>query len=455
MSAHSVSRGLDLPIVGAPTQTIDVARAVTRVALLPADTPSLRPRLLVQVGDVVSAGQPVYQDRKQEAIRVVAPVAGRVVAVNRGDRRVILSVEIEVDTSATVPSASPFESWSERAGADGASLRALMLESGLWTAFRTRPFSHVPLPDAAPHALFVTAMDTNPLAPDVDVIVAERADDFARGLAGLRQLSNVPLFVCRRAGSRIGDGVEGVQTADFAGKHPAGTVGYHMHVLAPVSRHRTAWHLSAQDVIRLGALLRTGHLDATQIVALGGPQVKQPRLLRTSLGARVSELVANELSVDPFGGAARVISGSVLSGRQVVDDVSGYLGRYHQQISVIPESSESDFMGWTLPMSRSFSFLPVFLATWKSDRAKAFDTRTHGGRRAMVPIGAFERVMPMDLMPTHLLRAVTVGDAEWAEQLGALELDEEDLALCSFVCPGKYEYGTALRRVLDQIAAEL
>ncbi len=458
MSAHSVTKGLDLPIAGAPTQSIATARAATRVALLPADTPSLRPRLLVQVGDAVRPGQPVYQDRKHEAIRIVSPIAGRVTAVTRGDRRVVLSVEIEADAPGGSPpdgSASPFASWSASAGTDGAAVRALLLESGLWTALRTRPFSHVPLPDATPQALFVTAMDSNPLAPDVEVIVADGADDFARGLSALRSLCEAPLFVCRRAGSRLGDGVAGVTTADFSGKHPAGTVGYHMHVLAPVSRGRTAWHLGAQDVIRLGTLLRTGHLDASHVVALGGPLVKQPRLLRTTLGARVSDLIANELTVPVGSDAARVISGSVLSGRQVTDEVTGYLGRYHQQISVIPESSRSDFMGWTLPMSSSYTFLPVFLATWAKRRETAFDTRTHGGRRAMVPIGVFERVMPMDLMPTHLLRALTVGDTEWAEQLGALELDEEDLALCSFVCPGKYEYGTALRRVLDQIASEL
>jgi Na+-transporting NADH:ubiquinone oxidoreductase subunit A len=226
-------------------------------------------------------------------------------------------------------------------------------------------------------------------------------------------------------------------------------------VLAPVSREYVAWHLGAQDVMRLGHLVRTGQLDATQVVALGGPMVERPRLLRTLLGAPVRDLVAGELkAAGPGEAPPRVISGSVLTGRAMHDDVTAFLGRFHQQISVVPESSESHFLGWMGPVSKSYTFLPVFLARWTSRRDRAFDTRMHGGRRAMVPIGLFERVMPMDLMPTHLLRALTVGDAEWAEQLGALELDEEDLALCSFVCPGKYEYGAALRRVLDQIAVE-
>lgn len=453
MAVHSVSRGLDLPIAGAPEQRIEQARAASQVALLPSDLPSLRPRLLVQVGDEVRAGQAVYQDRKQDAIKVVAPVAGRITAVNRGERRVILSIEIAASPVARASEGeSPFAAWNTGVASDPAALRALLLESGLWTAFRTRPFSHTPLPDAQPHALFVTAMDTAPLAPDVDVIVAQRASDFEAGLRALRALVEAPIFVCRRAGSTVGNGVDGVRTADFAGKHPAGTVGYHIHTLAPVSREHVAWHLGAQDVIRIGALVRTGHLDATQVVSLAGPQVAAPRLVQTVLGAHVPSLVEGQLSAEHE--VSRVISGSVLTGRQIADAQTAYLGRFDQIVSVIPESSRSDFLGWVNPLSKSYTFLPAFVGLWKGARERAFDTRTHGGRRAMVPIGLFERVMPMDLMPTHLLRALTVGDAEWAEQLGALELDEEDVALCSFVCPGKYEYGTALRHVLDQIAAE-
>ena len=336
-------------------------------------------------------------------------------------------------------------------------MRALLLESGLWTALRTRPFSQVPLPDAVPHALFVTAMDT---APARSRRRRDRrlsgATTSTLGLTALRALSDAPLYVCRRAGSSLGNGVAGVRTADFAGKHPAGTVGYHIHVLAPVSRAQSVWHLGAQDVIRIGHLVRTGQLDATQVVALGGPLVSRPRLLRTVLGASVPELVAGELVAGtPDAAEPRVISGSVLTGRHMHDDVTAYLGRYHQQVSVIPESDESHLLGWMGPISKSYTFLPVFIAAWKARRDRAFDTRTHGGRRAMVPIGVFER---RDAHGPHAHAPparLTVGDVEWAEQLGVLELDEEDVALCSFVCPGKYEYGTALRRVLDQIAAEM
>ncbi len=459
MSAHTVTRGLDHPIAGAPAQVIHPAPPVAQVALLPADLLGIRPRLQVQVGDSVQRGQVIYQDRTHERIRVVAPAPGRIAAVNRGDRRVVQSVVIDVAAESVSDSEShdaPFATWREGVSRDRESLRALLLESGLWTAFRTRPFSHVPLPDTSPSALFVTAMDTQPLAPDVDVIIDSRADDFAEGLTALANVSDAPVHVCRKSGSRAGDGVRGVQLHDFAGKHPAGTPGYHIHVLAPVSRTRTVWHIGAQDVIRIGHLVRTGRLDVTQVVALGGPMVREPRLLRTILGASVSALVEGELTSAEVNGDAqpRVLSGSVLTGRRTGDGVTDFLGRFHQQISVLPHVQKHEFLGWVNPFSGAYTHLPIYIGTWAGNAARAFDTRLHGGQRAMVPIGSYERVMPMDIMPTHLLRAITVGDVEWAEELGVLELDEEDVALCTFVCPGKYEYGSALRSVLDQIVAE-
>ncbi len=452
MTAHTVTRGLDLPIAGAPAQRIHPARAVRELAVLPSDLRGFRPRLQVQVGDTVAAGQVIYQDRTFDAMRVVAPAAGRITHIHRGERRIIQSVVIETAVSSDAGSSSPFSAWSSSVGRDRTKLRELLLESGLWTALRTRPFSHVPKPDGAPDALFVTAMDTQPLAPDVDVIVGERESDFATGLAALTVLTDAPVFVCRKAGSSVGTGVRGVELADFAGKHPAGTVGYHIHTLAPVSRTHSAWHVGAQDVIRIGHLIETGLLDATHVVALGGPLVREPRLLRTQLGTPVLALVDGELTAAET--EPRIVSGSVLTGIAVTDNVTGYLGRFHQQITVLPEGRPGAFLGWMSAFTSSYTHLPIYISTWMKNRGMAFDTRLHGGHRAMVPIGAYERVMPMDIMPTHLLRAITIGDTEWSEELGALELDEEDVALCSYVCAGKQEYGVALRNVLDQLAGE-
>lgn len=447
-----VTRGLDLPIAGAPAQLISAARAVTEVALLPADHLGAKPRLRVQVGDDVVLGQPIWQDRTHDSVVVVAPGHGRIAAIHRGERRVIQSVVIAL--ADREPAASPMASWSARTATDRTALRALLLEAGLWVAFRTRPFSHVPAPESEPSALFVNAMDTNPLAPNLDVVIAERRADFDRGLAALRTLTDAPVYVGRAAGSTAGDGVKGVTTADFAGRHPAGMVGYHIHTLAPVSRTRIAWHIGAQDVIRIGQLVASGTLDVSQVVALGGPPLKQPRLVRTRLGASITELMAGEVTMPsaPHELPPRLISGSVLTGREARDPVFAFLSRFHQQISVLPEVRVRAFLGWLGLRAPRFSAMPVYAGGGAS---AGFDTRMHGGPRAMVPIGAYERVMPMDLMATHLLRAIALGDAEWAEELGVLELDEEDVALCSYVCPGKTDFGGALRRVLETIAAEV
>jgi len=451
VARQTVTRGLDLPIAGAPAPRIVEARRVSRIAVLPTDHLGTKPRLRVQDGDVVVRGQPLWQDRTHGAITVTSPGSGRVVAIHRGERRALQSIVIELDAT-DGDGHAPFPSYTPTVGRDRAALRALLLESGLWVAMRTRPFNHVPAPDAEPSSVFVTALDTSPLAPQVEAVIGERVDDFARGLEALRTLSDAPVFVCRAPGSHLGDGVDGVQLAEFGGKHPAGAPGFHIHTLAPVSRTRTAWQLAAHDVVRIGHLLRTGQLDVSHVIALGGPAVREPRHLRTRLGASLDELLAGELSpVAPGALPHRIISGSVLTGRRAEGEVFGYLSRHHHAVAVLPEVVKRRFLGFLRPDAPSFSSLPVYLG---GGARAGFDTMMHGGPRAMVPIGAYERVMPYDLMPTHLLRAIQLGDAEWAEQLGALELDEEDVALCSYVCPGKADYGTALRRLLDSIAAE-
>jgi Na+-transporting NADH:ubiquinone oxidoreductase subunit A len=445
-----VTRGLDLPIAGAPAPVVREARAVTRVAVLPADHLGTKPRLRVQEGDAVRRGQPLWQDRTHPELVVTAPAGGTVTAVHRGERRAIQSIVVTLD--ANDADDAPFASHSAAVERDGAAVRALLLEAGLWMALRTRPFGHVPAPTDEPAALFVTAMDTSPLAVRVDAALADRQDDFARGLAALRRLTDAPLFVCRAPGSTLGDGVEGVRRAEFAGKHPAGVAGFHIHTLFPASRARIVWQIAAHEVVRIGHLVRTGRLDVSHVVALGGPAVREARHLRTRLGAHLGELTDRELAPVASGALPhRVISGSVLTGRHAHGEVFGFLSRHDAQVSVLPEAVKRRFLGFLRPDAPAYSSLPVYLG----GGAKAgFDTMMHGGTRAMVPIGAYERVLPHDLMATHLLRAIQLGDAEWAEQLGVLELDEEDVALCSYVCPGKADYGTALRALLETMAAE-
>lgn len=451
MAVHRVTQGLDIPISGVPEQVVTEAPPVSRVAVLVRDFDDLKSRVLVEPGDRVQLGQPLLEHRVHADIRLVSPGSGRVEAVNRGNKRALQSVVISLDDA--TEGAVAFATYAPGADDARASTKALLLESGLWTAFRTRPFSRIPSPDSTPHSIFVTALDTQPLAPDVDVVLRGREEAFARGLSVLKQLTDGPVFVCRRPGAALGGTpgtIPGVRVEEFTGKHPAGTVGYHIHVLDPVHREKTVWHMGAQDVARVGHLFATGTLDTTLVIALGGPQVERPRLLQTRLGASTVELTAGELRE----GVSRVVSGSVLTGDRADDTVHGFLGRFHQQISVLAEGGRREFLGWMAPGAGAFSSFPAFLSSVMPRKQFALDTGMHGSRRAMVPIGAYERVMPLDIMPTHLLRALTVGDLEWAEELGVLELDEEDLALCAFVCPGKYEHGEALRRALSAIAAE-
>jgi Na+-transporting NADH:ubiquinone oxidoreductase subunit A len=332
-------------------------------------------------------------------------------------------------------------------------IRALVTESGLWTSFRTRPFGRVPSPSETPAAIFVTAIDTNPLAGSVEAAIdALGKEQFQLGLKAITALTAGKIWLCKAPGASIPT-ADGVTVAEFKGKHPAGLPGTHISLLDPVHRERTVWHIGYQDVWAIGGLLATGKLDPTRIIALGGPTVKNPRLIRSRLGACLSELIDGELVADRD---SRVISGSILGGRTADEDAWNYLGRYHIQVSVLPEDRERVFFGWLKPGFDKFSTIRAFAAGWLGGgkKPREFTTSTNGSHRAMVPIGMFERVMPLDIMPTFLLRALVVDDLAAAEQLGCLELDEEDLALCSFVSPGKEDFGKALRRNLNEIWRE-
>lgn len=456
MAVHRISKGLDLPLAGAPARQIDAAPPARQVALLGADTPGLRPSLAVQPGDRVQRGQLLYGDRKSPGLRFTAPAAGTVRAVHRGDRRSFLSLVIDVAEDDGSPSQIAFDSLPRpgSAPADAAAVRALLLETGLWTAFRTRPFSRIPAADAVPRAIFVTAIDTQPHAPDPQLVLAGREADFAAGMAAIERLAPGPVYLCRGVGSKIGAGAGSrAEVHEFAGPHPAGTPGLHIHLLHPADAERSVWHIGCQEVAAIGHLLNTGRLEVERVVSLAGPAVTRPRLLRTRLGASLAELTRGELAA----GELRVLSGSVLDGRAAAGEETAYLGRHHRQVTVLHEGRERELFGWITPQKDKFSLWNVVLGRFARRGAGGglpLSTSTNGGERAMVPIGGYERVMPLDLMPTLLLRALVTGDVPRALALGCLELDEEDLALCTFVCPGKTEYGPLLRKVLDEIEKE-
>lgn len=458
MAVHTIKKGLDIPISGEPEQVIHEGKAVTRVALVADDYIGMKPTMHVAEGDKVKRGQLLFENKKEPGVLYTSPGAGEVVAVNRGEKRALLTVVVELNSrelsgKTTKRDLETFESYSgnDPAGLSRDEVVDLLVESGMWPCIRTRPMSKAPDPKSTPSSIFITATDTNPLSPVVDVVYEGNEDAFAIGLQCIAKLREGRIYLCRAPGSNVSaEYHSGVTIEEFEGVHPSGTVGLHIHTLEGVNREHIAWHINYQDVIAVGNLFTTGQLDVDRVVSLAGPSVSEPRLIRTRVGASTEELTDGELLEDDV----RVISGSVLSGRKAMGEELGFLGRFHHQISVIHEDTEREFLGWLGAGIEKYSLTNLYISSLNRLKRFAFSTSTNGSPRPMVPIGMYERVMPMDIIPSHLLRYLIVGDLEKAEELGCLELDEEDLALCTFVCPGKYEYGPYLRRVLTEIEQE-
>ncbi|WP_031298333.1 Na(+)-translocating NADH-quinone reductase subunit A [Stutzerimonas chloritidismutans] len=442
----NIKRGLDLPIAGAPAQRIEAGRPVRSVAVVGFDYPTMKPTMAVQVGDRVKLGQILFSDKKSEGVHYTAPGAGVVSAVHRGEKRVLQSVVIDLEGDEEVTFTS--YSLAQLDGLSSEQVRENLQQSGLWTALRTRPFSKVPAVDATPASIFVTAIDTHPLAADPAIIIAEQPEAFEAGLKVLTNLAKV--FMCKAPNASLpGESLAKVQVESFNGPHPAGLAGTHIHFLDPVSASKSVWTIGYQDVIAVGKLFTSGRLSVERVVALAGPVVEQPRLVRARLGANLDELTAGELQP----GANRVVSGSLLGGR-TAHGAFAYLGRYHQQVSCLREGKEREMLHYMRPGVDKHSILNIYISKLMGGKKFAFSTSTNGSPRAMVPVGNYEEVMPLDVLPTQLLRALIVGDTEVAQKLGCLELDEEDLALCSYVCAGKYEYGPILRDNLTRIEKE-
>ena len=442
-----IKKGLDLPITGEPAQTIEDAAKATSVALVGYDYVGLKPTMAVREGDRVKLGQVIFTDKKTEGVQYTAPGAGVIKEINRGERRVLQSVVIELDAEEDAVEFARYEE-AQLASLSRQQVKDNLIQSGLWTAFRTRPFSKVPAADSEPHSIFVTAMDTNPLAADPQVVIAEQADAFKQGLSLLTKLTDGKVFLCKAPNANIPT-VDGVTSEEFEGVHPAGNPGTHIHFLDPVSQKKTVWYIGYQDVISIAKLFTTGRLHLDRIVALAGPQVEKPVLVRTRIGASLTELTQGRLR----SGKNRIISGSVWNGLTANGPLA-FLTRYANQISVLLEGDKREFMGWVAPGTNKFSVLNMFASKFATGKRFDFTTTTNGSERAMVPVGQFEELMPLDILPTQLMRALVTGDIVLAMQLGCLELDEEDVALCSFACVGKYEYGPILRDNLTRIEKE-
>lgn len=413
-----IKRGLDLPIAGAPDQKIGNSQTVGSVALLGRDYVGMKPTMAVKAGDRVKLGQLLFTDKKNSAVRYTSPGAGVVTVIHRGPQRKLLSVVIELDqtkgSGAAAEDQVEFNHYSDQQ-------IATLLPAGLWTALRTRPFSKVPNPETQPHSLFVNAMDSNPLAADPDVVISERMQDFVVGVNLLARLPKYRLHLCaapsfaEKLKSQSFNG--NVVLHQFKGPHPAGLAGTHIHYIEPAGPQKISWSISYQDVIAIARLFSTGKLEVDRVLSLAGPQVVEPRLVRSRLGANLMELVETELHPHE----RRVISGSALGGDTALG-VEAYLGRYHQQVTVLREGRERPLLGYLSPGVNRHSVMGIYISSlYRTDRKLAMSTSTQGSERAKVPIGAYEKVMPLDTLPTQLLRALIVGDIETAMNLGALE----------------------------------
>lgn len=446
--------GLDIPMSGTPDPRISAGKTVRTVAVLGRDYVGLKPRMSVHSGDRVYHGDTLFVDKRDPDVPYTSPGSGTISAVNRGARRTLLSVVIDLDTDEVSAPSVPDLAGVDVDKFDDQKARAMLISSGLWPAFRTRPYNKVPQSDSSPRSIFVTAMDTNPLAANPATVILGKEKYFAAGLRVIAKLTEGTVFVCTGsdwAGPVIDN--DKIQHSIFSGPHPAGLAGTHIHHLDPVGADRTVWHIGYQEVIAIGIFFTDGRVTTERIVAISGSGVKKPRLVATRLGANIDELLAGELNQDGAVTAApRVVSGSVLDGRTATG-AEAFLGRYHYQVSVVPDRGKRRLFGWFGPINRNYTFTGLFKRR-QPGGSTTFSSASHGRPTAMMPIDAFEKIIPMDIVPSPLLRALLIGDTDQAQALGCLELAPEDLALCSFVCPGKNNYGAVLQANLEQIERE-
>jgi len=447
MAVHKIKQGLDLPIHGAlENHSLVDGPAVDRVALLPQESWGIKVQMLAHEGDKVQIGSPLFRDRRDPEVIFTSPGAGTVEAVNRGAKRAVLSVVVKLDAAEESVS---FDKLDPASAQRDALVKALSA-SGLWPNLRQRPFDKVAPSGETPRSIFVTAMDTDPLAPSPKEMLAGREDAFKTGLTALTKLSGGATYLCTKAGEDwAAYAVDGVTQESFAGRHPAGNVGVHIHALDPVNMDRKVWHIDYQGVAEIGEFLHSGVVPTERRVAVVGPAAEKCAVYKTRRGAATTSFTS---VCAPKG--VRFVSGSLLSGATADPGTDkGYLGRFCHQLSLVDDAPEREFLGWIKPVGSRWSLTNTYLAKFVKKKFR-IDTDINGGERAIVPLGNYEKVMPMDILPTHLIRALASNDLESAEKLGALELAEEDLALCQYVCPSKIDITDMLRAMLTRIEKE-
>lgn len=465
----TIRKGLDIPIGGAAEKRLTDARNITTFAIKPTDFVGLTPKLMVEEGDVVKVGDALFCDKNDERIRFTSPVGGQVKAIVRGEKRKLLEVVVEMNDKAPLVLEVPHTA---------EEIKSAVLRCGLWAMLRQRPFGTVANPDNQPKAIFVSGFSSAPLAPDYDFIMQGRAEFLKKGLEALTKLTDGKVYICFRPNQKLTKQLlifnSSLSTHFVNGPHPAGNIGTQIAHIDPINKGEVVWTMNLQDVALLGELVSTGIYNPEKIIAVAGPNIRNPHYYRVKVGACLKDITAAQLlnTNYPEMGAHdatqqnRVISGDILSGTQVAAD--GFLGAYDDLVSILPEGDYYDFMGWLMPGFKKYSFSRTFLSgflpksTFKPFGIRIprfsnfwkFDTNTHGDERPLVFTGDFERVFPFDIYPTQLIKACIVGDIELMENLGIYEIEPEDFALCEFVDTSKTNIQEIIREALEKIRKE-
>ncbi len=445
-----IRRGLDIRLKGAAARSVVPYEKPDLFAVKPTDFQGIDPRVLVKPGQEVLAGTPLFSDKTHPGIVFVSPVAGSVTEVRRGERRKLLAVVVQAGAGSGF---EPLQK-SDPAKMDAGAVLEQILASGLWPSIIQRPYGVVANPDVRPRDIFISAFDTAPLAPDYDFILEGEASAFKAGVSALRRLTDGKVHIGLKSGqesSKVFSGLEGVEYHIFSGPHPAGNTGIQIHHVAPVNKGETVWTVNPQLVALIGKTFLLGRTDSSWTFALAGSRVSEPVYIKGTQGMAVGPLLSGKITRDEM--PARVISGNVLTGTAIGEE--GFLGFYDSLVTVIPEGKYFDFLGWAMPGANKFSMSRTFLSTLIPRKAWTIDTNLHGGHRAFVMTGQYEKVLPMDIYPVHLIKAAITEDIDHMEQLGIYEVIEEDMALCEFVCTSKTEVQEILRKGLDLVRKEM
>jgi len=444
----NIKRGLDIPLLGEAEKVVNTAENSRYYGVKPIDFQNMRTKLIAKEGERVKAGSPLFYNKLQSDVQQPSPVSGKVLEVKRGERRKILEVVIEAD------SMIEYEEFGRGEPKDMTKDEVVnkLLKSGLWSFIRQRPYSILANPQDDPKSIFISGFNTAPLAPDNDLVVKGEEDNFQRGIDALSKLTSGTIHLNVNAEfppSEVFTKSKGVQLNYFKGPHPAGNVGVQINKLDPINSGDKVWYIYPQDIITIGRLFEKGIYDASKIIALTGSEVRKPLYYRVLRGTSIEPLVRDNTTKEDI----RYISGNVLTGKKINSE--GYLGFFDDQITVIPEGNYYEFMGWAKPGFNKYTAGSTFLSALMPKKKYRLDTNLHGGERAYVVSGEYEKVFPFDIYPVQLIKAIIIEDIELMEKLGIYEVDEEDFALPEFVCTSKIPVQAIVRRGLNLMLQEM